>query len=111
MSIVTESVKQLKPLREPTRRQVLVGSAAGLLLASIQPDAFAAQPKRGESRSINSGGLQMDTITTKDGIKIFYKDWGSGQPIVFHHGWPLTGGRLGRSDDVFRSAWLSRHCP
>jgi non-heme chloroperoxidase len=31
------------------------------------------------------------TITTKDGVHIFYKDWGSGQPIVFHHGWPLSG--------------------
>ncbi len=33
----------------------------------------------------------MSTITTKDGARIFYKDWGSGQPIVFHHGWPLSG--------------------
>ena len=33
----------------------------------------------------------MNTITTKDGVEIFYKDWGSGQPIVFHHGWPLSG--------------------
>jgi non-heme chloroperoxidase len=32
----------------------------------------------------------MSTIRTKDGIEIFYKDWGSGQPIVFHHGWPLS---------------------
>jgi non-heme chloroperoxidase len=32
----------------------------------------------------------MSTITVKDGTKIFYKDWGSGQPIVFSHGWPLT---------------------
>jgi len=32
----------------------------------------------------------MGTITTKDGVEIFYKDWGRGQPIVFHHGWPLS---------------------
>jgi non-heme chloroperoxidase len=32
----------------------------------------------------------MPTITTKDGTQIFYKDWGTGQPIVFHHGWPLS---------------------
>jgi non-heme chloroperoxidase len=31
----------------------------------------------------------MPTITTTDGIEIFCKDWGSGQPIVFSHGWPL----------------------
>ena len=33
----------------------------------------------------------MSTITTPDGVEIFYKDWGSGQPIVFSHGWPLSG--------------------
>ncbi|MGI4813390.1 MAG: alpha/beta fold hydrolase [Janthinobacterium lividum] len=32
----------------------------------------------------------MPFVTTKDGTDIFYKDWGSGQPIVFHHGWPLS---------------------
>jgi non-heme chloroperoxidase len=34
--------------------------------------------------------MDMSFVTTKDGVEIFYKDWGSGQPIVFHHGWPLS---------------------
>ena len=34
--------------------------------------------------------LISDTITTPDGVTLFYKDWGSGQPIVFSHGWPLS---------------------
>jgi non-heme chloroperoxidase len=32
----------------------------------------------------------MPTITVKDGTEIYYKDWGTGQPLVFHHGWPLS---------------------
>jgi non-heme chloroperoxidase len=32
----------------------------------------------------------MSTITTKDGVEIYYKDWGTGRPIVFSHGWPLS---------------------
>ena len=33
---------------------------------------------------------QMSFVKTKDGVEIFYKDWGKGQPIVFSHGWPLS---------------------
>jgi predicted acyl esterase len=39
------------------------------------------------------GAYVMSMVTTKDGTEIYYKDWGSkdAQPIVFHHGWPLSG--------------------
>ena len=34
--------------------------------------------------------FKTDTVTTHDGVKIFFKDRGEPQPIVFHHGWPLS---------------------
>jgi non-heme chloroperoxidase len=37
------------------------------------------------------GDNDMPYITTADGAEIFYKDWGSGQPVIFSHGWPLSG--------------------
>ena len=33
--------------------------------------------------------MNMNTIQSKDGTQIFYKDWGTGRPVVFSHGWPL----------------------
>jgi non-heme chloroperoxidase len=51
------------------------------------PDAGNPFPNEPQ---VQSGGTALSTITTKDGTEIFYKDWGSGQPILFHHGWPLS---------------------
>ena len=47
----------------------------------------------------------MPTITTKDGTEIFYKDWGTGQPVVFSHGWP----RLSADDWDNQMIFFSNH--
>jgi non-heme chloroperoxidase len=44
----------------------------------------------GDSINQYPGEHSMNTVRTKDGVDIFYKDWGSGQPVVFSHGWPLS---------------------
>jgi non-heme chloroperoxidase len=40
--------------------------------------------------SHSKGKHSMNTVTTRDGTQLYCKDWGSGQPVVFSHGWPLT---------------------
>jgi non-heme chloroperoxidase len=63
------------------------------VLSTLSPAAHAAgdpTKRSGESSNQYPGEHSMNTVGTKDGVDIFYKDWGSGQPIVFSHGWPLS---------------------
>jgi len=50
----------------------------------------------------------MGTITTQDGTQIYYRDWGKGQPVVFSHGWPLTGDAF--EDQMFYLASRGYRC-
>jgi non-heme chloroperoxidase len=74
-----------------SRRQVLLGSFSTAVAATVPAAVLADQPRATASSSNGSkGNMAMSTVATKDGAEIFYKDWGRGQPIVFHHGWPLS---------------------
>jgi non-heme chloroperoxidase len=68
----------------------MVGSAIAAVATAI-PGFFTGPASAATSTSNRGKGTNaMSAITTKDGVQIFYKDWGQGQPIVFHHGWPLS---------------------
>lgn len=66
-----------------TRRAMLMTAAAAAALTALPQMTFAQI----------QGDITMATIKTQDSTNIFYKDWGpkDAQPIVFHHGWPLSG--------------------
>src|SRR5947209_2565272 len=72
----------------PSRRGFLAGSAAvaaAVAMPSIAADAQPANAKTAANQRSASG-----YFTTQDGTQIYYKDWGTGQPLFFHHGWPLS---------------------
>jgi non-heme chloroperoxidase len=68
------------------------GIAAGSLVAGTAMVAEGAVTKASTAAKPALGKRHAESalFTTKDGVELFYKDWGTGQPIFFHHGWPLS---------------------
>ncbi|MCG5482316.1 MAG: alpha/beta hydrolase [Sinorhizobium meliloti] len=80
------------PMLTATRREVLTGTAVVALATTLPLEVLAATASSNPTTPILEGSETMNSITTKDGTHIFYKDWGpkDAQPVVFHHGWPLS---------------------
>jgi non-heme chloroperoxidase len=76
-------------LLQMSRRHFVAAAAASTAALALPHSATAAALSH-VSTPQHSKENPMDMITVKDGTQIFYKDWGTGQPIVFSHGWPLS---------------------
>jgi non-heme chloroperoxidase len=74
-----------------SRRTVLIGGAVATATAALPSAALVAARPAAAADTARADSL-TSYVTTRDGVQIYYKDWGpkDAQPLVFHHGWPLS---------------------
>jgi non-heme chloroperoxidase len=76
-----------------SRREILIGGGAAMAVAALPFSVAVGQPQPAGASAPQKqarGETCMNRITTKDGVSLFYKDWGTGPTVVFSHGWPLN---------------------
>ncbi|STR26060.1 Non-heme chloroperoxidase [Janthinobacterium lividum] len=86
--------KKIEAEEVTSRRKLLVsvaGVAAGAGLLAAGGASAAAKPAAAAAAATAPGKLTVNSVTVKDGTVIHFKDWGTGTPVVFSHGWPLQG--------------------